>query len=150
MSWTSLLSALLLLASLTPGLAEIRFQRHPMAAAAVTVEKSPGYGAPVLADFDKDGDREGLFWYRIPARSASDTPWPRTVVTLDVLDKADDIHGGIAPRGVADLDGDGDLDIASKIWRAWPDSANAGAPHADWLENLSSRPAWGSARPGPP
>jgi hypothetical protein len=72
------------------------------------------------ADMDGDGrldivalgDREGCFWYSIPANPAADADWPRHLITDAVLDSKDDIHGGIAPRGVADLDGDGDPDVA--------------------------------------
>jgi hypothetical protein len=37
----------------------------------------------------------------------------------------------------ADIDGDGDLDFAAKIWALWPGNANGGRFHADWFENLS-------------
>jgi hypothetical protein len=36
---------------------------------------------------------------------------------------------------VADADGDGDLDIFSKVWNLWPGSGNNGIEHADILEN---------------
>ena len=42
---------------------------------------------------------------------------------------------------VADVDGDGDLDICAKLWRPRPDNANGGRNHADFLENLLVRPA---------
>jgi VCBS repeat protein len=38
---------------------------------------------------------------------------------------------------IGDVDGDGDIDVASKIWNVWKDSANDGLVHADWLENLA-------------
>ncbi len=36
---------------------------------------------------------------------------------------------------VGDVDGDGDLDIFSKVWNLWPGNANNGKEHADYLEN---------------
>lgn len=42
-------------------------------------------------------------------------------------------HDAIA----ADVDGDGDIDILSKIWSGWSGNGNEGRVHADWLENLS-------------
>ena len=36
---------------------------------------------------------------------------------------------------VADVEGDGDLDICSKLWRPRRDNANEGRNHADFLEN---------------
>jgi hypothetical protein len=36
-----------------------------------------------------------------------------------------------------DVDGDGDIDIVSKIWSVWKDNANGGKTHADWMENLT-------------
>ena len=37
-----------------------------------------------------------------------------------------------------DVDGDGDIDVVSKTWRSgvYRESANGGAAHADFLENL--------------
>ena len=37
---------------------------------------------------------------------------------------------------VGDVDGDGDLDICSKPWRAAKTNANRGSGHFDYLENL--------------
>jgi hypothetical protein len=37
---------------------------------------------------------------------------------------------------VGDVDGDGDIDIVSKIWRVWPGNGNGGRVHVNWLENL--------------
>lgn len=36
---------------------------------------------------------------------------------------------------VGDVDGDGDLDIYSKIWRIWSGSVNNGKEHGDFFEN---------------
>ena len=38
---------------------------------------------------------------------------------------------------VGDIDGDGDLDLAGKVWSPWKGNANGGRAHADWLENLA-------------
>jgi hypothetical protein len=71
----------------------------------------------VPADVDGDGkidivatgDLEGLYWYKIPADPRE--PWQRTTVTLEVLKQNVDLHGGFAPHGVGDLNGDGHPDI---------------------------------------
>ncbi len=73
----------------------------------------------VVKDLDGDsiedilvlGDREGCFWYKIPDNPHQDANWPRTTVTLDIVDSLDDIHAGFFPGGVGDLDQDGDNDI---------------------------------------
>jgi len=93
----------------------------------------------VAADVDGDGredvlilgDGIGSFWYRIPEGRQRVGAWPRVTVTLDVLETEDAIHSGFAPRGVADLDRDGDADIA------FPDR---------WLENAERGRSW---RPHP-
>ena len=41
---------------------------------------------------------------------------------------------------VADADGDGDLDIFSKVWNLWPGNPNEGREHADYLENKLYEP----------
>ena len=50
---------------------------------------------------------------------------------------------------VGDVDGDGDLDICSKLWRPRKDNAYGGRNHADYLENrLIAKD--GPVRPAPP
>lgn len=65
----------------------------------------------VAADIDGDGKPEiitlqgaenGLCWYKIPADPTQS--WEKHFI-------APGIHGAIAPAGIADIDGDGDLDI---------------------------------------
>ena len=64
----------------------------------------------VAADIDGDGnldvvmmqDTKGLFWYKLPSDPTK--PWESHAIGPAV-------HAGIAPRGVGDIDGDGDLHI---------------------------------------
>jgi hypothetical protein len=88
-----------------------------------------------IADINSDGvsdivalgDKEGCFWYEIPSDPLTGVEWERTAITLDVLDSEGDIHGGLAPSGVGDLDGDGD-----------PDVVLAG----QWMENTGDGAEW--------
>jgi len=50
-----------------------------------------------------------------------------------------DAHIGGHEAVVGDLNGNGRMDICSKLWRAWPDNANGGRMHVDFLENLGLR-----------
>ena len=42
---------------------------------------------------------------------------------------------------IADVDGDGDIDICAKLWDPRKDNANGGRNHADYLENLRTNRA---------
>ncbi len=90
----------------------------------------------VAADVDGDGvddivlygENFGCYWYRVPPHPEQTSNWPRVLITLAGLNKGPSrIHSGIAPHGVADLDGDGDADIAL------PDR---------WLENRERGTQW--------
>ncbi len=89
----------------------------------------------VTADIDGDnqpdivltGDHEGAFWYSIPENPRQDMNWPKTTITLAVLHDSVAIHAGFFPRGVDDLDNDGDADIVL------PDR---------WLENRERGQRW--------
>lgn len=70
----------------------------------------------VAADIDSDGkvyvvamsDRSGLFWYKI--HSDPTQKWIEHKI-------GEAVHGGIDPKGVGDIDGDGDTDIVrSNVW----------------------------------
>jgi len=105
----------------------------------------------VVADVNGDGrpnvvslgDGEGLFWYTIPDDPVQDENWPRTTVTMSVLDENDDIHAGFFPQGVGDLDGDADIVLADR----WLENQNEGT---EWVRHwlpFGARGPWGlSAR----
>jgi len=88
----------------------------------------------VAADVDGDGrldlvamsDTGGLFWYRIPADPTR--PWPAHRIGPGV-------HGGIAPRGVGDIDGDGDADVARST--GWFENTDGKGTAWSWHENLA-------------
>jgi hypothetical protein len=99
------------------------------------------YHSLAVADFDRDGDvdvftveMEGIKGDRQPRWfiwENADGKGARFVERV-ILDQGLGGHEAV----VADVDGDGDLDICSKLWRPRPDNANGGRNHADFLENL--------------
>jgi hypothetical protein len=73
----------------------------------------------VVADMNQDGkgdivlmgENEGVIWYEVPDKPVEVSKWRRRIVTLDVLVDRDHIHSGFFPKGIGDLDGDGDNDL---------------------------------------
>ncbi len=102
--------------------ASIRKEVHDIVAADVD-----GDGKPELVE---SSDEEGCFWYKIPSQPARDADWQRHTITMAVLNGRDDIHGGIAPHGAADLDSDGDPDLA--LTDRWLENRNRGT---EWKEH---------------
>jgi hypothetical protein len=99
------------------------------------------YHSLAVADFDRDGDAD-VFTVEMEGIKGDRPPrwfiWENVdgrgerFVERVILDAGLGGHEAV----VADVDGDGDVDIASKLWRPRPDNANGGRNHADYLENL--------------
>lgn len=88
-----------------------------------------------FADVNGDGrmdliancDKTGLFWYEIPSD-------PRQKWTAHPIASIQDhkVHGGVSPKAVADIDGDGDPDVVTA--RIWYENLGQGLrwkPHAN-------------------
>jgi hypothetical protein len=99
------------------------------------------YHSLVVADFDNDGDAdvftcemEGIAgdrsprWYIWENKDGKGQQFTEHVIL--------DAHLGGHEAVAADFDGDGDLDLVSKLWRPRADNANGGRNHVDFLENL--------------
>jgi CubicO group peptidase (beta-lactamase class C family) len=98
------------------------------------------YHSLAVADFDHDGDWD-VFTVEMEAIAGAGPPrwflWEnvdglgQTFVERVIFDGQLGGHEAV----VADVDGDGDLDVCSKLWRPRRDNANSGRNHADFLEN---------------
>lgn len=101
------------------------------------------YHSLIAADFDNDGDAD-IFSCEMEGIPGGQPPrwflWENTdgkgqrFIEHVILDAKLGGHLAVA----ADVDGDGDLDIVSKLWRPRKDNANQGRNHVDLLENLAA------------
>ncbi len=95
----------------------------------------------IVADFDNDGDAD-VFTCEMEGIAGDGPPrwflWENVdgrgqqFVERVILNANLGGHEAVA----ADFDGDGDLDLVSKLWRPRADNANDGRNHVDYLENL--------------
>lgn len=100
------------------------------------------YHSLAVADFDRDGDPD-VFTVEMEHIAGARQPrwfiWENAdgrggrFVERVILDAGLGGHEAVA----ADVDGDGDIDLAAKLWRPRKDNANGGRNHADYLENLA-------------
>jgi hypothetical protein len=110
------------------------------------------YHSLVVADFDNDGDPD-VFTCEMEG-IAGDRP-PRWFIWENIDGKGGtfvervilDAHLGGHAAVAADFDGDGDLDLVSKLWRPRKDNANGGRNHVDFLENLQTDRSGGRVSP---
>jgi hypothetical protein len=99
------------------------------------------YHSLAVADFDQDGDAD---IFTVEMEWIAGARPPRWFIWENVDGKGEDfVERVIVDAGLggheavaADVDGDGDIDICSKLWRPRKDNANEGRNHADFLENL--------------
>jgi hypothetical protein len=99
-----------------------------------------------VEDFDLDGNLDILSIDQEDCRGDFPLATPRWYIWQETNGKWTeqvilDINLGGHEAWTGDVDGDGDIDIISKTWRSgiYPESANGGSAHADYLENLLIR-----------
>jgi hypothetical protein len=117
----------------------LEWKVHPLPAS--DPDPRGAYHSLAVADFDQDGDLD-IFTVEMEAIPGKRQPrwfiWENLdgkgerFVERVILDKALGGHEAV----VVDVDGDGDLDICSKLWAPRKDNGNGGRNHADFLENL--------------
>jgi hypothetical protein len=100
------------------------------------------YHSLAVTDFDLDGDVDV---FTVEMEHIAGTRQPRWFI----WENADGKGGAFVERVildnrlggheavVGDVDGDGDIDVASKLWQPRRDNANGGRNHADFVENLT-------------
>jgi hypothetical protein len=98
-----------------------------------------------VADFDQDSDLDILSVEQEDPDILPSGAAPRWYIweNMDGFGRGFVVHVILDSRlgghdvCIGDIDSDGDIDIASKIWARWNGSSNNGCFHADWMENLS-------------
>ncbi|MBD3265846.1 hypothetical protein GF373_04185, partial [bacterium] len=73
-----------------------------------------------------NSDTTGLFWYEIPTDPTK--KWKEHTI---IAAKKHEIHGGVSPKAVGDLDGDGDADVVTG--QAWYE--NADGKGLQWIQH---------------